>query len=138
MTKSEQQLQELCDMGVTVVSCPDATTRKAVAFCDDFLVLGQLEGETDAHAVLTHEKWHYKLGAVYRHDAPYEQRCRAEAQVNRAALQELVPKCRLAALLRQGLSVSEVAETLDVPEAQIWEAWRFYRDTDDRFCTGED
>ena len=58
--------------------------------------------------------------------------------MNRAALQELVPKCRLAALLRQGLSVSEVAETLDVPEAQIWEAWRFYRDTDDRFCTGED
>ena len=101
MTKSEQQLQELCDMGVMVVSCPDATTRKAVAFCDDFLVLGQLEGETDAHAVLTHEKWHYKLGAFYRHDAPYEQRCRAEAQVNRAALQELVPKCRLAALLRQ-------------------------------------
>ena len=88
--------------------------------------------------MLTHEKWHYKLGAFYRHDAPYEQRCRAEAQVNRAALQELVPKCRLAALLRQGLSVSEVAETLDVPEAQIWEAWRFYRDTDDRFCTGED
>ena len=77
MTKSEQQLQELCDMGVMVVSCPDATTRKAVAFCDDFLVLGQLEGETDAHAVLTHEKWHYKLGAFYRHDAPYEQRCRA-------------------------------------------------------------
>lgn len=138
MTKSELQLQELDDMGVMVVSRPEATRHKAVAFQDDFLVLGALANEPEAHCVLTHEKWHYKLGAFYRVDAPYALRCRAEALVNRAALQELVPKRRLASLLRRGLSVSEVAETLDVPEAQIWEAWRYYRDIDDHFCTGEE
>ena len=125
-------------MGVMVVAKPQITTHKAVAFQDDCLVLGDLQGEQEANTVLTHEKWHYKLGAFYKADAPYEQRCRAEAQVNRAALQELVPKRRLAALLRQGLTVSEVAEALDVPEAQIWEAWCFYREADGRFCTEEE
>ena len=125
-------------MGVMVVSAPQTTSHKAVAFRDNFLVLGELQGEQDANAVLTHEKWHYKLGVFYKADAPYGQRCRAEALVNRAALQELVPKSRLAALLRQGLTVSEIAETLDVTEAQIWEAWCFYRDADGRFCCGDE
>lgn len=139
MTKSERQLQELHDMGVMVVSRPDLCRRRsATAFRENFLVLGELHGEKQTNAVLTHEKWHYRLGAFYQFEAPYEQRSQAEARANRAALQELVPKQRLALLLRKGLSVSEIAEALDVNEIHIWEAWRLYRELDQRYCTDEE
>lgn len=117
-------------MGVLAVPCPEMT-KKAMAFADGYLLLGQLEGSREAVTVLTHEKWHYKLGAFYRMDTPCAEQARLEARVSRKAIGELVPKAQLTRLLRQGLRVYEIAELLEVPEATIWEAWRYYKDTDE-------
>ena len=72
MTRTEALHQELEEMGVKTIDCP-GLSRKALAFADGYLALGKLESEKEALAVLTHEKWHYKLGAFYRADAPYAQ-----------------------------------------------------------------
>lgn len=119
-------------MGVQVENCP-AMSQKAVAFADNFLVLGQLEDDREALTVLTHEKWHYKLGAFYPLDATYGEKCRAEARVEQHALRELVPKEELTRLLQSGMPAHEIAEALEVPETLILEAWYYYRDTDAHF-----
>ena len=136
MTRTEALHQELEEMGVKTIDCP-GLSRKALAFADGYLALGKLESEKEALAVLTHEKWHYKLGAFYRADAPYAQKQQVEARVDRRALDELVPKARLTQLLRQGLRVYEIAEVLEVPETVVWEAWRYYKDTDARLWAEE-
>lgn len=119
-------------MGVQTVNYP-GMHRKAIAFADNYLFLGQLEDDREALTVLTHEKWHYKLGAFYAPDAPYAEKSRAETRVEHRTLRELVPKETLIRLLREGLPVHEIAETLEVPESVLWEAWHYYRDSDAQF-----
>ena len=129
MTNSERTRQELADMGVEVLSMPQLT-RKAIASADGYLAVGNMEDSREDHTVLTHEKWHFKLGAFYRAGASYTDRLRCEGAVDRAALRELVPKERLTALLRRGRTLEEIADTLDITPALVVQAWEHYRQAD--------
>jgi hypothetical protein len=131
MTKTEMAEQELADMGVRVVRCP-GLHRKAIASADGVVGVGELADSCEARTVLEHEKQHYRLRAFYRADTDALDRRRIEARVHRALIRELCPAETLRALLRQGFSVSEIAEQLDVTEQLVREAYDFYCDQNPR------
>ena len=56
------------------------------------------------------------------------QRLRSEAKVNRALIRELCPYKTLRRLLRQGRTLSEISDFLEVTEEFVFEAYLFYRE----------
>lgn len=125
MTKAEMAEQELADMGVRVIRCPWLHC-KAVATADGFLGVGETEDSCEARTILLHEKQHYRLRAFYAANADPLLKRRAETQVNRAVYREACPPDVLAALLRRGFTVPEIAEELEVTQALVEEAYAYY------------
>jgi hypothetical protein len=131
MTKTEITEQELSDMGIRIIHCP-CLQRKAIAGEEGFVVVGEIADSREARTVLEHEKQHFRLSAFYTQYADSTMRRRGEARVNRALIRELCPKKTLCALLRQGRTVAEIAETLEVTEELVVDAYAFYSEQDPR------
>lgn len=132
MTKAEQTEQTLTDMGVQVFPCP-ALARKAIASRDGFIGLGTLQDSREAHTVLAHELYHFKLDVFYPPEDAAARRT-GEAKVHRALLEDVCPKDALRALLQRAHSVAEIAEELEITEQLVCEAFDFYQDRDPDFC----
>ena len=78
--------------------------------------------------VLEHEKQHFRQSAFYTLATDDIQRLRSEAKVNRALIRELCPYKTLRRLLRQGRTLSEISDFLEVTEEFVFEAYLFYRE----------
>ena len=127
MTKTEITEQELSDMGVQVVRCP-WLQRKAIATADGFVGVGETADSRETRVVLEHEKQHFRQSAFYTLATDDIQRLRSEAKVNRVLIRELCPYKTLRRLLRQGRTLSEISDFLEVTEEFVFEAYLFYRE----------
>ncbi len=116
-------------MGIRVVRYPPLH-RKAISSPDGFVMMGPTADSKETRTVLEHEKQHFRLSAFYPPDCPVQERRRSEARVDRAMIQDLCPIDQLKAFLRQGRSVPEIAEELDITEELVTQAFAFYRAQD--------
>lgn len=87
---------------------------------------GVPENSAEERLMLAHELGHIQTDAFYGIRAPQERRTLAEAQAERWAVKQLVPKEEFIALLKNGAEEWELAEHFNVTEEFIRKAYRLY------------
>lgn len=126
MTKAEAVRQELYDDGVIIFDRAPIK-RKSIVDPEGFIALSNsVDTSAEEHCVLTHDKWHLKLGAFYPPCSPYQLKAQMEYRVNKRALMEVVPLDLLKMTLSTGMPLEEVAEDFEVPVEILAEAISLY------------
>lgn len=82
--------------------------------------------EAELRTALIHEQAHFSSGAFYLPYSPYQVRAQAEHRADKAAILKNIPYEELALRLRQGDTLSELAEHFCVTAAFIQKAYDLY------------
>ena len=77
---------------------------------------------------LGHELGHCLTGSFYNRYSEYDLKARHERRADIWAIKTMVPAALLVDLLKSGLSVYEISETLSVTEDYIVKAYFYYKD----------
>lgn len=127
MTKAEAVRQDLYDDGVVIFDGAPIK-RKSIVDPDGFIALSDsVETSAEEYCVLTHDKWHLKLGAFYPPRSPYQLKAQMEYRVNKRALMEAIPLNLLKMAFSTGMPLDEVAEDFEVTLDTVAEAVILYK-----------
>lgn len=126
LAETERELEE---EGICVLSCALRANRCLA------LANGRIVGvdprrfgtEAELRTALIHEDGHFASGAFYLPYSPYQLKCQAEYRADKAAILKYLPYAELAARLRRGDTLAEVAEHFCVTEAFVRKACALYR-----------
>lgn len=77
---------------------------------------------------LGHELGHCLTGSFYNRYSEFDLKARHERRADIWAIKTMVPAALLVDLLKSGLSVYEISETLSVTEEYIIKAYFYYKD----------
>lgn len=116
--------------GVAVVDCR-LRANKCLSLADGALVAvdpAQFETDQEEATALIHEEGHFNSGAFYVPFSPYQVKAQAEYRADKAAALKHIPPGELAAALRRGLCVWEIAELFNVTPTFVLRAYTIYRD----------
>ena len=81
----------------------------------------------ELRTALIHEQAHFDGGTFYLPYSPYQLKCQAEYRADKAAILKNLPYAELAARLRAGDTLPELAEHFCVTEAFVQKAYAYYR-----------
>lgn len=83
--------------------------------------------EAELRTALIHEQAHFSSGTFYLPYSPYQLKCQAEYRTDKAAILKNLPYAELAACLRRGDTLPEIAEHFCVTERFVQKAYELYR-----------
>ena len=96
-----------------------------------------VESSADEKVTLAHELGHCETGAFYNRWSPWDIRQKHENRADRWAYRQLLPRRRLKAAARQGITQAwELAEYFDLPEAFVRAALDYYRQQEEGKAAG--
>lgn len=87
----------------------------------------RFDSEAELCTALIHEDGHFASGAFYLPYSPYQVKAQAEYRADKAAILKYLPYEEVAACLRRGDSMAELAEYFGVTEAFARKACALYR-----------
>lgn len=131
MTRAEQIRQELYDDDVDIIEGLPIK-RKSIVDPDGVIGLScSIDTSAEEYTVLSHDKWHLKLGAFYPLGSPYQLKAQMEYRVNKRAIMEAVPLDLLKMAISTCMPMDEVAENFEVTPDVLAEALELYRSSGD-------
>lgn len=116
--------------GVAVIDCR-LRANKCISLSDGAIVAvdcSKFKTQREEATALMHEEGHFKSGAFYVPFSSYQVKAQAEYRADKAAAMKHIPPSELAAALRGGLCVWEIAELFNVTPAFVLRAYTIYQD----------
>lgn len=133
MDRLSEVYRDLADMGAQIFHGSYHLKGKcdSVAVSDGkhhgvFLDTEKIETYSQELEAVSHEWAHLDGGYLYALDASYYVKRKAEVKADRAQIRRIVPFDELAALVRDGLQLWELAERFRVSEQMIQKAIAYY------------
>lgn len=131
MDNSAEALRaEMEAAGLAVVDC-QLKANKCMSLADGAIVAvdpSKFKTKQEEATALMHEEGHFESGAFYVPFSPYQVKAQAEYRADKAAALKHIPPGELAAALRRGLCVWEIAELFNVTPTFVLRAYTIYRD----------
>ncbi len=131
----EQTERELAEEDILVLPTP-LRSHRCLALQDGRIVgvdPARFGTEAELRTALIHEQAHFDSGTFYLPYSPYQLKCQAEYRTDKAAILKNIPYAELAARLRRGDTLPELAEYFCVTEAFVQKAYELYRAMGRRF-----
>lgn len=127
----EQTERELDEQDILVLPAP-LRTHRCLALQNGRIVgvdPARFGTAAELRTALIHEQAHFDSGTFYLPYSPYQLKCQAEYRADKAAILKNIPYAELAARLRRGDTLPELAEYFCVTEAFVQKAYAFYRES---------
>lgn len=116
--------------GITVLDTP-LRGHRCLALANGRIVgvdPSRFQNTAELRTALIHEQAHFDSGAFYLPDSPYQLKAQAEHRADKTAVLHNIPYAELAARLRRGDTLPELAEYFCVTEAFVYKAYLLYRE----------